>query len=300
VNRFLIFVLFIASISPAASAQETEFPKIECPPYAETFLNNQYPSVEAFSAELRTLKTPWRELFEGADERSGSYLLAPYDELKSLETIYSSDETAIIVAVAERFRVSFCAVIFLLTKSHGHVQVADIIRRTGIGYSIMSKAEMLKLKPAKYPHLHICVYNGGRRLGWTSDELFIVVPSNSGGVDFKQTLALRDGLCMTPATPWHSFDQEAEMEEHDGRLRIQLARTWGLNGGDRNQTLAVDFHWNARRKKFESRDVGKIMLHEPDIWSGEGLPNPPREENRNKTKMVRGGGFEPPTPTVSR
>ena len=227
---------------------------------------------------MRALKTPWRELFEGAAEQDGgSYSLAPYDELKSLETIYSSEETAIIVAVAERFRVSFCTVIFLLTKSHGHVKVADIIRRTGIGYSAMNTAEMLKLKPTKYPHLHICVYSGGRRLGWTTDELFMVAPSVSGDSCFQRTLALRDGFSTAPAAPWHSFDQEAEMEEHDGRLRIQVARTWGLDEGDRNQTLTVDFHWNARRKKFESPDVGKIMLHEPDVWSGEGLPNPPRK-----------------------
>jgi hypothetical protein len=276
VNRFFISVLFVATISPAAGAEEAEFSKIEAPPYAETFQNNQYPSVEAFTAELGALKTPWRELFEGADESRGSYSLAPYDELKSLETIYMSDETAIVAAVAERFRTSFCAVLFLLTRSHGIVQVADIIRRTGIGYAALEKAEMLKLNPSKYPHLHISVYHGGRRWGWTSDELFIVTSGgDSSGPVFKPTLALRDGFFMMPAHPWHLFEQAAKIEERDGRLRVRATRTWGLDAVDKEQMLAVDFHWNARKEKFESAEVGKITLREPEMWEGLGLPEPP-------------------------
>jgi hypothetical protein len=275
-NRLFISVLFVASISPAAGAEEAEFPKIEAPPYAETFQNNQYRSVEAFTAELRALKTPWRELFEGADDSGGSYSLSPYNELKSLETIYTSDETAIVAAVAERFRTSFCAALFLLTKGHGIVQVADIIRRTGIGYATLEKAEMLKLNPPKYPHLHISVYNGGRRWGWTSDELFIVASDGAcGGPAFKPTLALRDGFFMMPAHPWHLFEQAAKMEERDGKLRIRVTRTWGLDAVDKEQTLTVDFHWNARKEKFESAEVGKITLTEPDMWEGLGLPEPP-------------------------
>lgn len=276
-NRLLIFALLVVGIDPTAGAQETEFRKIEPPPYASTFQNKQYPSVEAFVAELRGLKTPSRELFEGADEHDGAYAIAPYDELKSLETIYSSDEIAIVAAVAERFRTSFCAVVFLLTKSNGNVQVADMIRRTGIGYSALQNAEMLKLQPAKYPHLHLSVYNGGRRWGWTSDELFIVASGgDSSGVVFKPTLALRDGFFMSPAHPWHLFEQGAIMEEHDGRLRIEVTRTWGLDTGDKEQRLAVDFRWNERRQKFQSPDLDKILLQEPELWSGEGLPQPPR------------------------
>lgn len=270
-----VVVLFLGTA--AAGADEAELPKIEPPPYAETFQNRSYPNVEAFTAELRALKSPWRELFVDADEESGEYSIAPYDKLETVETIYAKEKTAIVFAEAERFRTSFCAVVFLLRKNGDGMAVGDIIRRDGIGYSTMDTPEMLKLEPAKYPHLHLSVYNGGRRWGRQRDELFVVAESGESRVlEFKPTLPLRDGFFMEPTHPWHSFEQEAKLQVREGRLRIEVTRTWGLDAIDKEQTLAVDFHWNARREKFESVEVSRITLAEPEIWDGAGLPKPPR------------------------
>lgn len=274
-SRLFVSSLLIASLCHAASAEDVAFPKIEPPPYLETLLNRPYANPESFKTELEGFKSPWRELFDGVKDSEEGQVIAPYDKLESVQIVHQTSESAIVAAFAGRNRVSYCAVIFLLTKNGGDLEIADIIRRTAIGYSCVEQIEVMPFKPEKYIHLHLSTYHGGRHWGWTSDEFFIVKNDV-----FKPTLALRDGFTMFPARPYDSFDQDAEIKERDGRLGIRVTRTWALDGGEQKQEFGVDFRWNPRAEKWESPDIGKIILKEPSLWSGEKLPKPPKIKTR--------------------
>jgi hypothetical protein len=272
----LAATVFLALGFPlAAYAGDQGLPKIEPPPYLATFANNAYRDAEAFKKDLLALKSPWRELFDGPQESSGEYTIAPYDKLETVEILHSSKDVAVVKAVAERYRTSFCAVVFLLAKNGDGFRVADIIRRTDLGYSYIGKVEVLPLKPEKYLHLHLSIYRGGRRLGWTSDELFIVKDEL-----FQPTLALRDGFSMTPANPYRSFDQNAELRSKEGAPSFRVTRRWTLEKVEKDQNFDVDFHWDAKMEKWISPDAGKIQMDEPEIWDGKKLPKPPEDQKR--------------------
>jgi len=269
------FALFTILLTANAVASE-DAPRIRLIKWGPVFQRPGFASVNDFVEKLRSPKDPWRRLLtpdhvsEYRDDNA-----APHPFSKGTEIIYQSGRAAIVFADHKPFRDSpFCSVIFLLAKKRGQFHVADFIRRSAgeESSSTVGEPKILKLKPHGYLHLYFTDSIGGRRWEFDTDEFYIVRDNR-----FHQTLTLHnDGAYLSPADPYRSFAQAAEVGVSRGRPHIVISRSWVTkDDSEPEQKFSVLFRWNSRSGKFTSPKVTNITLKEPTLWTAEGLPKPP-------------------------
>ncbi len=275
----LALALWTTAPSGAVLASE-RVPKVKTFKCDAVFQRPGFATVEDFMEKVRAREDPWRDLL--APDASAEYddpaaLAGPLS--KGLTVVHRSKEFAIVFAENTRFRRSpYADVVFLLWKTGRRFHVVDFIRRS-IGYesySVVAVPKVLKLEPRRFVHFYFVEYFGGRKCGFDTAELWLV-----GNHKFQRTLLLEDdGAFLSPAHPYREFDQTTEVSVSRGRPLMTVQRTWRMDEQDvQRQNFTVLFRWNARLEKFTSPHAGKIPLKEPDSWSGEGLPTPPRKRS---------------------
>jgi hypothetical protein len=192
------------------------------------------------------------------------------------QVVHREEKAGLVYAHNKPFRTSpFCSVVFLLVKKGDHFHVADFIRRaTGYeSYSDTSEPRILPLRPEGSVHFYFTEFLGGRKWDFDTGRFYMVLNNR-----LRPTLALQnDAAFLSPADPYGEFTQSVEVSVVQGRPTVTVHRSWvKKEGAERKEEFSVEFHWNARRQRFTSRNAVKLLLLEPtETWTAKGLPQPP-------------------------